>query len=315
MSQTSSVSSDIDASVAAGEHTRAAIAAQPEWLRAVQTDLRLRTGSLVVVTGCGTSFHAAWTVPEVEHKLDGGYGGTRAEQALECVLRPPLADLLVLVSHEGATPMTLEAARAFDGPKWLVTGRAEGPIAELCEEVLVVTPEVEKSYCHTASYTCAVAALSALAGEEISWLPDAVAEALGAEREPVSEHERWLVAGAGRDWATAEEAVLKLREGAQVVAEAHHTEQLLHGPLAAIDETVRCFVLEGEGRAAERARDAVAALGEIGCPTTLVPTRHPVVDIVRFQLLTVDLAEARGVDPDVIRRDDPRWQRARDSYV
>jgi fructoselysine-6-P-deglycase FrlB-like protein len=223
--------------------------------------------------------------------------------------------VLVLVSHEGGTPMTLEAARAFDGPKWLVTGKEEGPIAELCEEVIVATPEVETSYCHTASYTCAVAALAALMGEDISWLPDAVADELEAEPEPVSEHERWLVAAAGRDWATAQEAVLKLREGAHVAAEAHHTEQVLHGHLAAIDETVRCFVLEGEGRAAERALDLVSALGQIGCPTTLVPTRHPVVDIVRFQRLTVDLADARGVDPDVIRRDDPRWQRARDSYV
>ena len=40
-----------------------------------------------------------------------------------------------------------------------------------------------------------------------------------------------LVAGAGRDWPTAQEAVLKLREGAFVAAEAHHTEQLLHGHL------------------------------------------------------------------------------------
>ena len=54
--------------------------------------------------------------------------------------------------------------------------------------------------------------------------------------------------------------MLKLREGAWVSAGAHHTEQLLHGHLAAIDETVRAYVLEGEGRAAERARDAVAAL-------------------------------------------------------
>jgi glutamine---fructose-6-phosphate transaminase (isomerizing) len=301
--------------VAAGGKTRAAIAAQPEWLRSVQTGLGLRPGSLVTLTGCGTSFHAAATVPRVEHRIDGGYGGTRAEQALECVLRPPSADLLVLVSHEGATPMTLEAARAFDGPKWLVTGKAEGPIAELCEEVIVVTPEVEQSYCHTAGYTCAVAALAAMIGEDISWLPDAVAEELEAEREPVSEHERWLVTGAGRDWATAQEAALKLREGAHVAAEAHHTEQILHGDLASVDETVRCFVLEGQGRAAERAHDVVAAVREIGSPTTLVPTRHPVVDIVRFQLLTVDLADARGVDPDVIRRDDPRWQRARDSYT
>jgi glucosamine 6-phosphate synthetase-like amidotransferase/phosphosugar isomerase protein len=39
----------------------------------------------------------------------------------------------------------------------------------------------------------------------------------------------------------------------------------------------------------------------------LVPTRHPVVDIVPFQRLTVEIAEARGREPDRIRRHDPRW--------
>ena len=37
-------------------------------------------------------------------------------------------------------------------------------------------------------------------------------------------------------------------------------------------------------------------------------------DIVRFQRLTVDLAEARGVDPDLIRWDEEPWDRARKSY-
>ena len=109
--------------------------------------------------------------------------------------------------------------------------------------------------------------------------------------------------------------MLKLREGVHVAAEAHHTEQLLHGHLAAIDSAVRCFVLEGEGRAAERALDVVRALGELGCEATLVPTAHPVVDIVRFQRLTVDLAEARGIDPDLIRWDEEPWDRARKSYA
>ena len=107
------------------------------------------------------------------------------------------------------------------------------------------------------------------------------------------------------------EAVLKLREGARVAAEMHHIEQLLHGHLAAIDPSVRCFVLEGDGRAAERAVDAMRALGELGCDALLVPTTHPVVDIVRFQLLTCDLAEARGIDPDLIRWDEDPWNRAR----
>ena len=285
----------LDAPHVAGEETRRAIFAQPEWLRAIPADKRLPEGR-VLHTGCGTSFHAAQT---------GGW----AEQALELVLRPREADALVVVSHEGDTQLSLEAARAFEGPVWLVTGKPDSPLGKLADEVVVATPEVEKSWCHTASYTCAVATIAALHGEEVAGLPGLVERAL-EHREPASSHERWLVAGAGRDWPTAQEAVLKLREGVYVAAEAHETEQLLHGHLAAIDESVRAFVLEGEGRAAERAAGAAAALRELGCETTLVPPVHPVADIVRFQLLTLDLAEARGVDPDLIHRDDPRWARA-----
>jgi glutamine---fructose-6-phosphate transaminase (isomerizing) len=286
--------------MADGELTRRAIASQPAWLRAVPRDRRL-PGGRVLATGCGTSFHAAQTTGA-------------AAQALELVLSGRVeADVLVVVSHEGETTLALEAARAFDGPVWLVTGKAESPLAEVAEEVVLATPEIEPSWCHTASYTCAVATIRALHGEDVSALPGLVERAL-EQRLPVSGHDRFLVAGAGRDWPTAQEAVLKLREGAYVAAEAHETEQLLHGHLAAVDETVRAFVLEGEGRAAERAAGAAAALREIGCETTLVPTAHPVVDIVQFQQLTLDLADARGVDPDKIRRDDPRWERAAAAY-
>ena len=286
----------------AGELTRKAIHDQPEWLRGVPErvgERRLPEGR-VVFTGCGTSYHAAQT-------------GGEALQALEAVLTPPEADLLVCISHEGETTLTLEAAKAFEGPVWLVTGKAESPLAEVADEVIVVTPEVEESYCHTVSYTCAVAALEALRGEDVRWLRLAVEQALLETMEGV-EWGRLAVVGAGRDWPTAQEAVLKLREGAYMPAQARHTEQILHGDLAAIDENVRVFVLEGEGRAAERAADVVRALGEIGSPRTLIPTVHPVVDIVRFQLLTLELAERKGVNADKIRWDDPRWDAARKSY-
>jgi len=274
--------------------TAAAIAAQPAWLRQVPVGRRL-PGGRIVYTGCGTSFHAAQT-------------GGEAVQALEASLAPPAADALVCISHEGTTAKTIAAAAAFPGRRWLVTGTAESPLAELCDEVVVVAPELEQSWCHTASYTCAVAGLAALRGEDVSWLPEAVERALVQDvgAPPVG---RVLVAGSGQAWPTAQEAVLKLREGAHLAAEAHHTEQLLHGHLAAIDESVRAYVLDGP-----RGADAVAALAALGCETTLVPSRHPVVDIVFFQLLTLAAAEARGVDPDRIHRDDPRWQAARDAY-
>jgi glucosamine--fructose-6-phosphate aminotransferase (isomerizing) len=262
--------------------------AQPEWLRAVPTNRRLPADATIVHTGCGTSFHAAQT---------GGF----AVQALEAVLRPPYADVLVCVSHEGATELTMAAERAFGGDVWLVTGNPESELAELVDEVVVCTPELERSWCHTASYTCAVAALEALHGGEIDHLPAAIEAALAQHVEPFEES-RVLVVGAGRDWPTAQEAALKLREGAWVDATAYETEQLLHGHLAAVDETVRAYVLEGEARGAERAADAAKALETLGCRVELVPTEHPVVDIVRFQLLTLAVAEARGIDPDPIRR-------------
>jgi glutamine---fructose-6-phosphate transaminase (isomerizing) len=287
----------------AGELTRDSIRAQPEWLRGVPErvgERRLPAGR-VVFTGCGTSFHAAQT-------------GGEALQALDVVLSPPGADLLVVVSHEGGTRLAIEAAEAFDGLVWLVTGKRDSPLADLADDVIVATPAVEESYCHTASYTCAVAALEALRGGDVRWLRLAVENALSDPFDG-GDWERVVVVGAGRDWPTAQEAALKLREGAYLTAEAHHTEQILHGHLAAIDETVRVFVLEGEGRVGERAADVVRALGEIGAETTLVPTAHPAVDIVRFQLLTIELAQRRGVDPDKIRWDDPRWDAARKSYA
>jgi glutamine---fructose-6-phosphate transaminase (isomerizing) len=269
--------------------TRKAVFAQPDWLRAVPTDKRLPAGASAVFTGCGTSFHAAQT-------------GGRAVQALEAVLDPPAADIMVCVSHEGETELTIEAERAFGGDVWLVTGKADSPLAELVDEVIVCTPELERSWCHTASYTCAVAAIAALNGEEIDWLAQAVERELIEPVTPFTQ-ERVLIVGAGRDWPTAQEAALKLREGAWVDATAYETETILHGHLAAVDERVRVYVLEGEGRAAERSADVVGALEQLGCEVTLHPTSHPVVDVVRFQLLTLAVAEARGIDPDPIRRD------------
>ena len=277
-----------------GEKTRESVFAQPEWLRRVTVDARLPDGR-VAYTGCGTSFHAAQTCG-------------RAVEALDASLSPPDADVLVCVSHEGTTRMTRAAASAFPGETIAVTSVAESPLAAECDEVVTMPGPPEESYCHTRGYTTAVATLAALRGEDIAGLPSGVEEALGQDvgAPPLG---RVVVAGSGTAWPTAQEGALKLREGAYLPVEAHHTEELLHGHLAAIDETVRAYVLDGP-----RAADAVRALEVLGCETTLVPTRHPVVDIVFFQLLMLAAAEARGANPDLIRRDDERWQRARAAY-
>jgi glutamine---fructose-6-phosphate transaminase (isomerizing) len=296
-----------------GEQTRAAVYAQPEWLAGVAERVGARRfpAGRLLFTGCGTSFHAAQAAADL--------AGGEARQALELVLRPEPADLLVAISHEGTTALTTEVVRGFRGETWLVTGAPESPLASLVDEVVQVAPEIEESYCHTKSYTVALAGCAAMAGYDVSGVEDRVRAALGADGGPEpSDHERWLVVGAGRDWPTAQEAALKLREGTFVAAEAYHTEQLLHGHLAAIDETVRAIVLEGEGRARERSKDVVRALGELACAIELLPQaeswQRPILGILPFHLLVLALAERRAVNPDRIRWDEEPWDRARQSY-
>ena len=176
--------------------------------------------------------------------------------------------------------------KAFPGETWAITAAPDKPVAQSADRVVIATPAIEESYCHTVSFACAVAAGQALRGLDVSSLADEVERALSAEPLPVSSHDRFVVAGSQDDFAVRLEAVLKLREGARVAAESHHVEQLLHGHLSAIDESVRCFVLEGSGRGAERARDAVRALELLGCDVTLLPSAHPVVAVIPFQRLT-----------------------------
>ena len=269
--------------------TEATVRAQPEWLRAVQVTQRLPTGARVVHTGCGTSFHAAQT---------GGW----AIQALDAAVEPPAADVLVCVSHEGETELTLRAAERFEGAVWLVTGAAESPLAKVADEVVVCTPSIETSWCHTASYTCGVTALQQLHGADTSGFADEVEAALAQSVSPPPQ-EKIIVVGSGLDWPTAQEAALKLREGARVDAVAYHTEQILHGYLAPVDGSYVAYVLLGAaGARQERAEEAVRTLEAIGCTTTRLPGGRPVADIVFFHLLTLSVAEARGVDPDSIGR-------------
>jgi len=269
--------------------TETAVRAQPEWLRAVQVAQRLPAGARVVHTGCGTSFHAAQT-------------GGCAIQALDAAVDPPAADVLVCVSHEGETELTLQAAERFAGPVWLVTGTAESPLAKIADEVVVCTPSIETSWCHTVSYTCAVTALQQLHGVDTTSIPEEVEAALAHDVSAPAQ-EKVIVVGSGVDWPTAQEAALKLREGARADAVAYHTEQILHGYFAPVDDSYVAYVLLGEpGIRQERAQEAVRTLEAIGCPTTRLPGGRPVPDIVFFHLLTLAVAEARGVDPDSIGR-------------
>src|SRR5215470_11752798 len=102
--------------VVPGGLTAKAIAAQPAWLAALRVEGPLPEGARVIFTGCGTSYHAALAAGHAAHALDVVLGDA------------PDADVLVAVSHEGETTLTLEAVQGFAGETWAITGKGDSPI-------------------------------------------------------------------------------------------------------------------------------------------------------------------------------------------
>ena len=205
-------------------------------------------GRPILLTGCGTSEHAAMAIGAL---LDDALGATagreaRAVQALEAVRRPLGEGLLIAVSHEGGTHATNEAlrsAREAGATTALVTVGTGSPGAGVAE-VVVATGEQDQSWCHTVGYLSPILAGMALAARLrrarldaaavralLNVTEDAKAEADVAAA--LAAADRLLVAGSGIDRVTARELALKVSEGPRLAASAHELETLLHGHLAA----------------------------------------------------------------------------------
>ena len=149
-----------------------------------------------------------------------------------------------------------------------------------------------------------------------------------------------VIVGTGADRIAARELVLKSEEGIHMPASMRDLETLLHGHLAGIDTGTAVIAIlstrDGRGPRVARLRQALAAVRETGAtagailaanaagaiPDELTPAGRIIVGeaptlpsaaaallstAVPLQLLTERLARARGVNPDPIRRDDPRY--------
>jgi glutamine---fructose-6-phosphate transaminase (isomerizing) len=265
----------------------------------------------VVLTGCGTSEHAALAGAELL--------GARARDAFEASLDPQDGGVLIGVSHEAATAATLAALRAARGARTvLITalpGRApDGPL-------VVGTPLRDRSWCHTVGYLSPLLALHAIAGEvDVEAAQRAVADAPRPSAEPLAGCERLLIVGSGCDEVTARELALKIEEGAHIPCTPLGAEKVLHGHLPAADERTGLVLLRFEPRHAHardaRAENVAAAAAALGLPTVRLgaPAASVATALIggalALQWLTLDLVHRRGTNPDLIRREEPRYRAA-----
>jgi glucosamine--fructose-6-phosphate aminotransferase (isomerizing) len=255
--------------------------------------------------------------------------------------RPDLRDCLVVaVSQSGGSPDLAEVvrvAREQGATTLAVTNAPDSPLTEVAELSLDIAAGPERAVAATKTYTAQLLTLAlllegvrtgdgTLAAEEergLRALP-ALARQVLADPTSVDLAERYRFAGqlvtTGRGYAypTAREAALKLMETSYLAALSFSGADLLHGPVAMADADVPVLAVVGAGPAGDSMRDVLATVaqrradlvvvgprkvaGAVHVPTPEVDERHaPLLDILPLQRLALQLALARGENPDAPR--------------
>ena len=238
-----------------------------------------RAGRAIVVTGCGTSEHAALGVVEILREAARAAGlpgpGPVAAQAFELSLDPPGDALVIGVSHEGGTAATnaaLTAARDAGSQTALLTVSRRSPGGALAD-LVVETHELDQGWCHIVGYTSPMLAAAAV-GAHLSGRPldgDEVAQVLaggsgdetGAERIAgrFADAEHLIVIASGADRPSGREMTLKVEEASWLPSAFRDLETFLHGHLPATGpETALVLILADRDHRDERAARAVGAL-------------------------------------------------------
>lgn len=252
----------------------------------------------IVVTGCGTSEHAAIGVAGIVRDALGdaflpSLGSlVEARGALDVALEPQPSGLCLGISHEGGTAATiraLDAAHQNGAATAAITVTARAPIATVAE-IVVATEELDQSWCHTVGYLAPILAATAVAAHLLdrelprTTIVEALASGLATSSEAeaiaaaLAERSHVLVVGGGADVATARELALKIEEGAWLPAAHRDPEMLLHGHLAATDEATGLVLVLTDRRGLAdrigRARDVLEAARRIGIRAAAILTEE-----------------------------------------
>ncbi|MFD3451627.1 SIS domain-containing protein [Streptomyces sp. NPDC058691] len=309
-------------------------------IREIAERIAARNPRFVLLTARGTSDNAALYAKYLIEVLLGKPAGlTSMSTTTAYGARPDLTDCLVItVSQSGGSPdlvASTRAARDAGAITLAVTNNADSPLAEVSEFHIDVLAGPEKALPATKTYTAELLALYLFVeglrggdGNAAKILPE-LAEQILARKEEVKAlagryrfAERLVLTSRGYGYPTAKEAALKLMETSYIPALSFSGADLLHGPLAMVDNVspVIAIVTEGRGGQAlqpvlDRLRGRGADLVVIGNEASVeaasagfvLPTAgvaeevQPILEILPLQMLAYEVTIARGQDPDAPR--------------
>jgi glutamine---fructose-6-phosphate transaminase (isomerizing) len=219
-----------------------------------------------------------------------------------------------------------------------ITNEPRSTLTRTAEHTLLVHARKERSVAATKTYTGQLLALYLLAGalggpvrpDDLRRIPDCVETILRQEERIAETVERYrfmsrtMTVARGLNYANALEFGLKLQETCYVLAERFSAADLLHGPIAVVEQAFPVFVFAPPGptwpsisrvlkRLAERKADTLVFAGgaqakaiksarvlEIPAqPKSLIADLYtPIPFIIPAQLFAAHLARVKGLDPD-----------------
>ncbi|HEY1796881.1 MAG TPA: SIS domain-containing protein [Stellaceae bacterium] len=302
-------------------------------LRELTARLARTAPSVVVTCARGSSAHAATFAKHlIEHRL--GIPVVAAAPVIFTAYRRDLRlkdQFFLAISQSGRSDDLIEAAcsaRRSGALTAALVNNVDSPLAASCDIVLPIGAGPERAVAATKSFVASLAALLRLLSlwnrddglhAAIERLPGRLAEAARCDWSdaiPALAAAGSLVAiGRGPTLAIAREAALKLKELADLHAEAFSGAEFMHGPVALVEASYPLLMFLAPDETAPGLRELAAGLRDRGAnvfcadpaggnaanlPT--VASDHPetaaVCLIQSFYKMAARLALARHVDPD-----------------
>ncbi len=276
--------------------TSTEIGTQPElWRRAAglagsSADVLPARGEHAAVIGCGTSFNIARAFAALRERA--GHGITDA--AIPTELSPRRRyDRIVAISRSGTTTEVERAVRGSGGvPTTAITAVRDTPVVRAAPDAIVLEFADEASIVQTRFATTALALLRANLGEDL----DAVAaDGEQALERPLpadpTRFDQTVFLGEGWTVGLADEAALKMREAACAWTESYPAMEYRHGPISVAGPRTLVWTI---GRVDDGVLRDAAGTGA----SVVIGDLDPMAELVLAQRAAVELAEARGLDPD-----------------
>lgn len=308
-------------------------------IREVAEHITRRSPRFVLLTARGTSDNAAYYAKYlIEVGLGLPVGLTSMSTATAYNAKPDLTDVLsITVSQSGGSPDLVaytEMAKAAGALTLAVTNVAGSPVNRAAELDLDVLAGPEKALPATKTYTAELLTLYLLVdavrggdGSAALRLPDLAAQIQARRLEIAQLAERYrfasrlVITSRGYGYPTAREAALKVMETSYLPAHAFSGADLLHGPLAMVDNVSPVIAIASEGVGGTALEPVLGRLRERGADLVVVGSEQhvsgasagfvlpagvpeevaPILEILPLQQLAYEVTLARGLNPDAPR--------------